>query len=125
MAACLKANPVLVFAIGGPAAADPAATALAGADRYATAVLVTQHFFPASMAVGLATGLNYPDALTAGPRLARPGMPLLLTDPNSLPAPVSAYLTSVKSTLKGIEVYGGTAAVGQAVQVVALSAIGG
>ncbi|HEX5268588.1 MAG TPA: cell wall-binding repeat-containing protein [Acidimicrobiales bacterium] len=122
----LKANPVPVFAVGGPAAAaDPSATGLVGADRYATAVLVAQRFFSAPTAAGLATGLNYPDALTAGPQLARLGVPLLLSDPSSLPASVSAYLAGAKSTLKGIEVLGGTSALSQSVQVAALTAIGG
>ena len=124
ISAFLSAHAVPMFAIGGPAAsADPAATPLVGADRYATAVAVAQQFFKAPTAAGLATGLNFPDALAAGPRLAHQGMPLLLTDPATLPASVSAYLTGAKSTLMKVEVFGGTAAVSAAVQQAAQSAV--
>ena len=113
----LTAHPVATFAIGGPAAAaDPAATAVDGTDRYSTAVDVAQQFFTAPTGAGMASGLDFPDALAAGPRLARLGEPLLLTDPASLPSTVAAYLTANKATITHVEIYGGTAAVSSAIE---------
>ena len=115
-AAFLAAHAVPTFAIGGPAAAaDPAATAVDGSDRYATSVDVAQQFFTAPKGAGMASGMDFPDALVAGPRLARLGEPLLLTDPASLPASVSGYLTANKATITHVEIYGGTAAVSSAI----------
>ena len=102
-----------VVAVGGPAAAaDPnATTKLVGADRYATSVMVAQAFFSSPTGAGMATGLDFPDALTAGPYLAA-GWPMLLTDPHSVPTVVSQYLDSIKSGMSaGIVIFGGTAAV--------------
>jgi hypothetical protein len=113
-----------VFGIGGPAAAaDPQATAVAGADRYATSVLVARQFFSAPATAGLATGANFPDALAAGPRLASIGGPLLLTDPSALSASVASYLAQTPRPAR-VEVYGGTAAVSDAVVQAAAQALG-
>ena len=68
-----------VFAVGGPAAgADPAATPLAGSDRFATAVTVAMKFFSAPTAVGFASGLDFPDALAGGAGIGAAHGPLLL-----------------------------------------------
>jgi hypothetical protein len=102
-----------VVAVGGPAAnAYPSATTkLVGADRYGTSVMVAQAFFSNPTGAGMATGLDFPDALTAGPYLAA-GWPMLLTDPQSIPAVVSQYLNSIKPGMSaGIVIFGGTAAV--------------
>jgi putative cell wall-binding protein len=114
-------NPTRKFAIGGPAAAaDPSATPLVGADRYATAALVARKFFLLARGIGVATGLNFPDALTGGVTMAALGEPLLLaaptfTSPQVLPPTLSAYLSTLSSTLDTITVFGGTDAVSQAV----------
>ena len=56
------------YALGGPAAkADPSATPLAGDDRFWTSEAVAATFFQTATTVGVATGLNFPDALAAGP----------------------------------------------------------
>ncbi|HEX5268295.1 MAG TPA: cell wall-binding repeat-containing protein [Acidimicrobiales bacterium] len=102
-----------VVAVGGPAAnAYPSATTkLVGADRYGTSVMVAQAFFSNPTGAGMATGLDFPDALTAGPYLAA-GWPMLLTDPQSIPAVVSQYLNSIKPGMSaGIVIFGGPAAV--------------
>jgi len=114
--AYLQAHPVPVWAIGGPAAAaDPSATPLVGADRYATSALVATRLFSSPAVAGLATGLAFPDALAAGPRLARLGGPLLLTDPATLAPPAAGYLTS-QGSLSRLEVYGGPAALSDGVE---------
>jgi hypothetical protein len=83
---------------------------------------VAQTFFQNPTGAGVATGLNFPDALTAGPYLVGLHWPVLLTDPLNLPASVSAYLTSVKASIAAITVFGGVAAVSANVfnQIVAL-----
>lgn len=68
-----------------PAAAG-AADRIGGVDRYATAVAVSQQTFPAGAPiVFLASGLDYPDALSAAPLAAALGGPLLLTPTAALP----------------------------------------
>jgi putative cell wall-binding protein len=112
--AFLVAHPgVTQYDVGGPAAgAAPAgATLLVGADRYATGVLVAQTFFSKPTGAGVATGVSFPDALTAGPYLVTLNWPMLLTDPSNLPASVSTYLTSIKPSVVAVNVFGGVAAV--------------
>ncbi|HEV2370003.1 MAG TPA: cell wall-binding repeat-containing protein, partial [Acidimicrobiales bacterium] len=100
------------WTIGGPAAqADPTPKSLVGADRYATSALVAQTFFNKPTGAGMATGLNFPDALTAGPFLARQGFPMLLTDPYTMPSSISTYLTGTQASLGQVDVFGGPAAV--------------
>lgn len=70
---------------------------LSGADRYATAVTVSQRAFPGTVTtVVLASGENYPDALSAGPAAAELGGPLLLTRAGSLPTSVQVELQRLR-----------------------------
>lgn len=59
---------------------------VAGSDRYATALAISQDAFAAGSVstVYLATGSNFPDALSAAPAAARAGVPVLLTPPGYL-----------------------------------------
>ncbi|HET6795384.1 MAG TPA: cell wall-binding repeat-containing protein [Acidimicrobiales bacterium] len=93
-AAYLAANPASkVYALGGPAAAaDAAATPIVGPDRYGTAAMVAGYFFSTTTGAGLASGLNFPDALAGGVRSAEMGWPVLLTDPAALSAPAAQFL---------------------------------
>lgn len=98
-----------------PAGAAPATvTRLGGADRYATAAVVSASSIvaPASVAF-LATGLDFPDALTAGPAAARRHAPVLLTDPLDLPAATADELTRLQPA--EIVVLGGPGAISNAV----------
>ena len=105
-----------VYAIGGPAAAAaPSATAVLGADRFATAAAVATKFFPSSAVVGVATGAGFPDALAGGAQLALTGAPLLLSGSSALPAATSAYLAADHAALTNVYVYGGTAVLGAGV----------
>jgi hypothetical protein len=116
------------YALGGPAAAaDKSATPLVGSDRYGTAAGVAAMFFPTATEVGIATGLNFPDALAAGPDLASKGAPLLLVAPTgALPSGPTAAMLSLASTVKSALVFGGTASVGDdvAAQVGTLAGLG-
>ncbi len=58
---------------------------LAGADRYATASAIATRWSSADT-VFLATGLDIPDAIAAGPVAGLAGAPLLLTHPRAAPA---------------------------------------
>ena len=103
---------VTLYAMGGPAAgAAPQAIPIVGADRYITAVMAAQRFFTNPTAVGIASGVAFPDGLTGGAHIGKLGGPLLLTDPNALPGNVQTYLQSIKATLTQLFVYGGSAAV--------------
>lgn len=102
------------YALGGPAAkADPAATSLAGDDRFWTSEAVAATFFESATTVGVATGLNFPDALAAGPDLAAKGAPLLLVPgTGALPNAISDDLfgrSSAGST--NVILFGGAASV--------------
>lgn len=63
-------------------------TRLAGISRYETAISVSKRYSPGVKAVFVATGLNFPDALSAAAAAAYLGGPLLLTPPTKLDAGV-------------------------------------
>ncbi|HEV2369745.1 MAG TPA: cell wall-binding repeat-containing protein [Acidimicrobiales bacterium] len=111
------------YSVGAAAAsADPAGTALAGPDDDATSVAVAQQFFPNPTVVGIATDGAFPDALTGAATSEAGAGPTLLVPPaGPLPAEVAAYLAAHPS-ITTIIVYGGTAAVSEAVANAALAA---
>lgn len=92
---------------------------LGGATRFEMAVSVSQLGFPDDLVgagvpvVFIANGLNFPDALAAGPVAASRG-PVLLTLPGALPASVRAEL--VRLNPEQIVIVGGPASVGPAVE---------
>ena len=100
-----------------PAAAH---TRLAGADRYATAVAISQSAFQPQnpgdpFPVTVASSANFPDALAAGPVAAASGGPLLLVPSDgALPTAVSTELTRLNPSR--VNIAGGTAAVSDLVQ---------
>jgi autotransporter-associated beta strand protein len=68
----------------------------AGTDRFQTAVLIAQTGLNNPPNLFLASGVNFPDALSAGPAAARAagGGAILLTNGNVMPTFTSQYLTS-------------------------------
>jgi putative cell wall-binding protein/peptidoglycan/xylan/chitin deacetylase (PgdA/CDA1 family) len=93
------------------AAGDPnfEVVRLAGSDRYATAAQVSRRFFPSGAPIAfVTTGLNFPDALAAGPAAAHLGGPVLFTRPGSLPGTTSAELIRIGPD-RIVVVGGGTA----------------
>ncbi|AWB88632.1 cell wall-binding repeat-containing protein [Salinibacterium hongtaonis] len=88
-------------------------TRISGADRYATAIAISQNYAPGVPVVYVATGSNYPDALSAAPAAASQGGPLLLTLPDALPSSVRMELQRLSP--QQIVVVGGPSAVGDAV----------
>lgn len=88
---------------------------IAGEDRYATSVRTSESGFPAGAGtVVVATGENWPDALTAGVLAVKAGGPLLLTRKASVPSAVSAEIIRLKATKAYI--IGGDGAVGREVE---------
>lgn len=117
-AAYLDARPAArVAAVGGPAArAVPTARPLVGADRYATNVALAEEFFPAPGVVGLATGLDFPDALAGGTAVGLLGGPVLLSDPAALPEPIRRYLEARRGSTEHALLFGGERALSAAVR---------
>jgi len=87
---------------------------IGGTDRYAVAINIAQAAYPSGAPdVYVATGLNFPDALSAGAAAAKNSSPVLLTDPNTLGADVAAEITALHPGR--IIVVGGTGSVSDAV----------
>ena len=71
-------------------------TRVSGPDRYATGVAIAQTEYPSGApVVYLASGENYPDALSAASAAAKQGGPLLLTASGSLPAAVAQEIAAL------------------------------
>ncbi|WP_380158955.1 cell wall-binding repeat-containing protein [Kineococcus sp. R86509] len=87
--------------IGGRAAAAYPAGAsrgLVGADRYETAGLIADRFNGSDVTtIGLATGVNWPDALSGAAALGIVGGPLLLTPPDGLGVRTAASVDAIKA----------------------------
>ena len=90
-----------------------AVSRIAGADRYAVAGQIAARFPRAQGEVLLASGRNYPDALTATVLAARRGAPLLLTRPVCTEQTLRSYAASrpnlVITTVGGIRAVRGYA----------------
>jgi hypothetical protein len=94
-----------VYLLGGTAALSPAvATELtdagydvvrfAGSDRYGTATEIADEGLGNPTTLLLATGRNFPDALSAGAAAAKVGGAVLLTNGSSMPSATQSYLTA-------------------------------
>lgn len=107
-------SPSRVYLIGGSKLTPNSGykapvTRISGKDRYETSLKVAEKFFPDSDRVFVATGRNYPDALSGGGVAGRLDAPMLLAPKNSLPAHSREYLKKVKP--EEAVVLGGTGAV--------------
>jgi hypothetical protein len=125
-ASYLNAHDGVRYAIGGPAAtADPSATAIVGSDRYGTNAAVDRVFFPTATTFAVATGANFPDALSAGAFCGnRGGMPLLLLPPTgTLPEATDAYLRTHDLGVTETDVIGGSSAISDSVVAEVVAAI--
>ncbi|MBN2848424.1 MAG: cell wall-binding repeat-containing protein [Coriobacteriia bacterium] len=91
-----------------------------GPDRYATAISVIEHGLEARWidldTVGIATGLNFPDALGGGAALGCYGSPLLLTRATSVPDSVTTFLVVHEYEIGRIDVFGGADVVSDTVK---------
>lgn len=89
-------------------------TRLSGATRFETSSRIADFELASGLGftmdgVLLATGMNFPDALSAGPLAGRSRSPLLLVDPGAEYA--CAYLSGFRGEVSSATVVGGTAAV--------------
>jgi putative cell wall-binding protein len=103
-----------VYAIGGPAAEAatlPAANELVGANRYETATIVADRFFPNPTSAAFASGVGFADALAAAAYGGHLGAPVILVGPDAVPNAVFSYAARHRSTLRGSVLLGGTGAV--------------
>jgi hypothetical protein len=101
--------------------------ALMGQDRYETAAAVAARF-AADMPVsqfGVATGMQFADALTGGASMANAGEPLLLTPPTVLAPADTGLLQGMRTQLSTITLFGGQAALKQTVMDQITRAVGG
>jgi putative cell wall-binding protein len=122
-----RLDPDLIIVAGGPAAvsndvlnqlsAIKPTVRVSGADRYATAVALSQHAFPDPDLIDIvyvAVGTNFPDALAGAAAAAATGSPVLLTPTGNLPQAVADEITRLNPTR--IYILGGTAVISQAVE---------
>ncbi|GAA1424296.1 cell wall-binding repeat-containing protein [Agrococcus citreus] len=100
---------------GDPTEPLPSAERIAGADRYETAIAVSQRSFPiGAPVVYLASGENFPDGLAAGPAAAHEGGPVLLT-PRGTPS--QAVLDEIRRLAPGeVVIVGGEPSVSAEVE---------
>lgn len=96
-----------------PALPELAVERVAGPERIATSVAVSQRGWQASADVVLASAADFPDALAGGALAASLDAPLLLTDPAVLPPEVAAEITRLGAGRA--TVLGGGLAVGSGV----------
>lgn len=102
---------------------------VSGANRYSTTVAVAQwgidNGLVTSDYVGLATGLNFPDALGGGIACGQRGGLLLLTQPTALSAETRTMLTGSCSRTTALRVFGSTSGVSKAACDAAVAALAG
>ena len=83
-----------------------------GLDRYETSAFVARYFFGSANSAGLATGMNWADALSGGAEMGTEDGPLLLVDPKAgVPAGAAQWLNQDDGQFNHAEIFGGTAAV--------------
>lgn len=101
-------------AIGGPLAVpgDPTLR-IYGDNRYETAVAVAKSYATPSDTVIIASGMNYPDALSGSGYATKMGYPILLTRPDALSLATGVYLQ--EAGIKHVIILGGPEAVGHRV----------
>jgi len=121
-----RLHPGRIVIVGGPASVNPSVatqlqafttgsvTRLDGEDRFAASAAVAGTFTAPVGTVYLTLGMNFPDALSAGPSAGRAGAPILLVFATSIPTATSAALQRLAPT--NIVIVGGTASVSSAIQ---------
>jgi putative cell wall-binding protein len=100
-------------------------TRLSGANRYDTAAMAAQLGVNAGMrwdGTGLATGLNFPDALSGGAMLGKFNSVMLLTRPDTLAGEARTKLYNNRAAIDTLFIFGDTNAVSAAVEAAAKTA---
>lgn len=86
---------------------------IGGADRYETSSLIAKELGTSSE-VAIASGEDYPDALSIASVAASEKMPILLTGKNALPVKVADYINTNKAGITKTYIIGGVGAVSEA-----------
>lgn len=100
---------------------------LDGANRYETAAKIAQYGVDAGMhwnGVGIASGINFPDALAGGASLGRLGAVVLLTPPAALAPAAAGKLEGNAADISTVYILGGPSAVTPAVKAQVLALLG-
>ncbi|HZQ85876.1 MAG TPA: cell wall-binding repeat-containing protein [Acidimicrobiales bacterium] len=114
LALTLLAGAATGVALEGTASASASITRLAGANRVATAVSVSQSSFPATGSAGavvVASDASFADALSGTPLAVAKHSPLLLTPPDALDPVLAAEVQRVLAPGGTVFLVGGTAAI--------------
>jgi len=104
----------------------PGARRIAGSNRYSTAVAVADYAQSAGMrytCASIATGLNFPDALSGAVLAASRNGVMFLTPPTSLDANISSRLTANADGCERLVIFGSPSVVGPAVETAARGAL--
>lgn len=124
MAEVRRLAPAKIVVVGGPSViADPVITELAsvqrniqriaGGDRFETSRLLAQYAFPAAKSAYFASGLNFPDALSAASAASASGQPVVLVTGYGAADPATAsYVSTARLTSAGV--VGGNAVIAAA-----------
>ncbi|WP_413306987.1 cell wall-binding repeat-containing protein [Bacillus sp. 1P10SD] len=83
-----------------------------GATRFETATAVAAEMGSDATTAVLVNGRNYPDAISVASYAAKNGLPILLTETNSVPAATAEALKNVDDTI----IIGGTAVISEGVE---------
>lgn len=126
----------VTYGVGGPAAAATedvvGQVALFGNDRYATATAVAELFLTNGFAgsdataltnVSVASGENFPDALSGGAASAMFAEPMLLTRASVLPGPTELFMQDLAHEIDTAVIFGGPGPVNDMVAGEILAAI--
>lgn len=84
---------------------------LAGMDRYATSAAVSEAAFPAPEHVFMASGGQFPDALSGGVVAVMAGSPLYIVPPACIPVSTAEWLAAVP--ISAVTLFGGPAALSE------------
>lgn len=121
-----RLDPINVVVLGGPNVisdnvllqaqnyASGTARRVSGADRFETAAAIAANFPTPAPVVYVANGLNFPDALAAGPTAGALDGPLLLVQPDGIPPSTAAQLDRLDPRV--IVIVGGTSSVSAEVE---------
>jgi len=111
-----------VYVVGGTSALSErvyeqcgAGERIAGNNRWETAVKLAERFFEEPSNVTIASGLDFPDALSGGAYAATLKAPVVLVGLESLPEAVMAYLETKNPDLPAVNIYGGSNAIRESV----------
>ena len=105
--------------VAGAGAVVPTVSRYGGANRFETAALLNSAMFTgpsAPITIGVASGVNFPDALTGGAHSGRLNRPLVLVQQNNIPDESMDYVMANAGTIVGGSIYGGTAAISDLVR---------